>query len=81
MTMNDRKISEEFVEFVSASEMAPPAKIKDAVLARIHRDLNPTNQGVFLKMLGIHAVVSLFSLSICSQFGIRVLSITMRWIR
>lgn len=75
MTMNEKKLSEEFNEFLSAPEVAPSSRMSEAVLSRVHQELNPSNQSVFLKVLGIHAVVSLFSLSICSQFGIQSLKL------
>lgn len=75
MTMKDKKITEEFNEFLSAPEVAPPIAACDAVLSQVNRELNPSNQSVFLKMLGVHTVVSLFSLSICSQFGVQFLKL------
>lgn len=69
MNIQDNKIAEEFCEFLSASEANLPNELSKAVLSHVHRELNPSQQTVFLKMLGIHAVVSLFSLSVCSQFG------------
>lgn len=75
MKMKDKKITEEFNEFLSAPEVAPPTSTSDAILSHVNHELNPSNQNVFLKMLGIHTVVSLFSLSICSQFGIQSLKI------
>lgn len=73
--MKDKQITEEFDEFMSASGMTPPLAVREAVLTHVHEELNPSNQSVFLKMLGVHTVVSLFSLSICSQFGIQSLRI------
>jgi hypothetical protein len=75
MTKGDKNLNEEFSEFLSAQELAPPISAREAVLSHVHRDLNPSGQKVFLKMLGVHSVVSLFSLSICSQFGVRSLRI------
>lgn len=75
MTTDNRKMSDEFKDFLSASEIAPPAFVRDAIVSRIHRDLDPSNQHVFLKMLGVHTLVSLFSLSVCSQFGIQSLRV------
>ena len=73
MTVKDKTLNEEFNAFLSASEIAPPTGVREAVLSYVTKDLNPSNQSVFLKMLGIHSVVSLFSLSICSQFGVQTL--------
>ncbi len=73
MTMEDKKLSEEFNEFLLSPEVDPPRLAREAVLSHIHHQLNPPGERVFLKMLGIHTVVSLFSLSICSQFGVQSL--------
>lgn len=75
MTMKDKKLDEEFNQFLSAPEITPPNAAREAVLTHVNRELNPSNQNVFLKMLGVHTVVSLFSLSICSQFGIQSLKL------
>ncbi len=69
MKIQDRKIAEEFDEFLSSSEVSPSTEISKKILMQIHQELNPAPQKVFLKMLGLHAVVSIFSLSVCSQFG------------
>ncbi len=71
MTWEDEKLNKDFADFLSAPEAAPPLHLTEKILARVHRDLNPPRSQVFLKVLGIHSVVSLFSLSICSQFGIQ----------
>jgi|SRR6185312_54273 len=73
MTLKNKKLGAEFNEFLSAPEINPPTKLNHAILSHVHQELNPTAHRVFIKVLGIHTVVSLFSLSICSQFGIRVL--------
>lgn len=65
----------ELNQFLSAPEVAPPISVRETVLARVSAQLNPSSQSVFLKILGIHAIVSLFTLSICSQFGIQSIKI------
>lgn len=71
MTSEDEKLNRDFADFLSAPEAHPPSHLSEKILARVRRDLNPPRPQVFLKVLGIHSVVSLFSLSICSQFGIQ----------
>lgn len=73
MTTKDKKISKEFNEFLSSPEVTPPKALSDAVLLKIHQEMNPSFHKVFMKVLGVHSIVSLFSLSICSQFGIRAI--------
>ncbi len=71
MTSNKKELSEEFHEFLSADEVRPSPALSDAILIRVRQDLSPSGQKVFLKMLAVHTLVSVFSLSVCSQFGIR----------
>lgn len=71
MTWEDNKMNREFADFLSAPAVSPPPQLSEKILARVKRDLNPPRSQVFLKVFGIHSVVSLFSLSICAQFGIQ----------
>ncbi len=75
MTIQYKNLTEEFNEFLSAPEVKPPSDISESILLRVHQELNPPQEKVFLKMLGIHAVVSVFSLSLCSQFGFQIFQI------
>ncbi len=75
MTTKDKKLVSEFQEFLTAPEVTPPIALRQSITSHVHQQLNPSNQNVFFKMLGVHTVVSLFSLSICSQFGIQTLKI------
>lgn len=75
MTSEDEKLNRDFADFLSAPEVYPPAHLSEKILARVHLDLNPPRSKVFLKVLGIHSIVSLFSLSICSQFGIQSIAL------
>jgi hypothetical protein len=68
-------VRDDFNEFFSAQEVPPPKILQETIFARVHDDLFPSFQRVFLKVLGVHALVSLFSLSICSQFGIQLFHI------
>lgn len=73
--METKKLSEEFNEFMSSPEFIPPHAIRERVFNQIYRELNPSIPTVFLKMLSVHCFVSLFSLSICSQFGVQFLNV------
>ncbi len=64
-------MTEEFIDFLSAPEVNPDPQVLNKILAYVREDLNPSRSRVFMKILGIHAVVSTFSLSLCSQFGIQ----------
>jgi hypothetical protein len=71
---NEINLNQEFQDFLSATETAPQASVSNNILSLINGDLNPSFQKVFMKVLGIHSVTSLLSLSLCSQFGIRTFS-------
>lgn len=75
MVGDEKKLSEEFAEFMSSEGVAPPERVVDRVTEYVRRDLNPSSKDVFAKVLGIHALVSVVSLSLCSQFGLQTLAL------
>lgn len=64
-----KDLSEEFLDFLSASEIQPSYELSNKILSFVREDLNPSRSRLFMKILGIHAIVSVISLSLCSQFG------------
>ncbi len=66
---------QDFQIFLSSSEVTPPLSLREKIIGMVERDLNPSLQSVFFKVLAVHAVTSLISLSLCSQFGIRALPV------
>ncbi len=54
------------------SNMQPPAELSEIILAKVRRDLDPPAIQVFIKLLGIHTVVSFLTLNLCPQFGFRL---------
>lgn len=71
--MTSKKIDPEYQEFLDDSAHQPSGALQEQILSVVHRDLNPTPVSVFSKLLGIHFVTSLVTLSICPQFGFRIL--------
>ncbi len=69
MTKNFKNLNDDFQDFLSAPEMEPPAHVREKILAMVQADLNPSRKKIFMKIAGLHALVSVFSLSLCSQFG------------
>ncbi len=61
-----------FQEYLAADEITPPQLIRETVLSRIQRELNPSFMNVLLRVLVIHLALSLVTLSICSQFGLHL---------
>lgn len=53
--------------FLKADEDLP-VSVSELTLKRMEPLLDPSPTSVFAKLLGIHAVVGLFSLSFCHQF-------------
>lgn len=59
-------------DFLNSQELTPPKNLSDVIVSKVHRDLNPSAQRVFGKILIIHLIASAVTLSICSQFGIQI---------
>lgn len=72
MNEDPKMLSEEFRAFMDAGEVSPPAGIKAQIFDHVARDLNPSFWNVLVRVLGIHAVLSVVTLSICSQFGVQL---------
>lgn len=66
-----KNFQEDFEEFCASHE-APPPELRERVLKRVRVDLEPSQPRVFLKLVALHALVSLGTLSLCSQFGFRL---------
>ena len=73
MNSNKENLKDEFAAFLSADEINPSPALNDVVLQMVNSELNPSSYRVFMKVIGIHAVISLFTLSLCSQFGFQTL--------
>lgn len=70
--MDPRK-SEEFEQFLKTNDLVPNSEISQNILSAVYLDLYPSPTKVFSKLLGIHCLSTLVTLSLCPQFGIRVL--------
>lgn len=65
--MNKNK---EFEEFLSLEPSQVPDALSKRVLKSIHESLHPSAWVVFSKVIALQAVVGLFTLLFCPQFGI-----------
>ena len=72
--ITEKEWIEDFQEFVRSESVPVPESVSKAILSRISKDLNPSPWIIFIKLLGIHAVVGTLSLAICNQFGINPFS-------
>ncbi len=59
----------EYEVFLNSESSDVPKAVTETVFARMKNLLAPSPWFVFLKILGIHAVVGSLSLSMCHQFG------------
>lgn len=60
----------DFSEFLSSSEITPPASLSRKVLERVASDLNPSPWAVFSKLIAAVVIAGSLSLLICPQFGL-----------
>lgn len=74
MSEERKDIKADFEDFVSEKDPVP-RRISEQILAAIHRQIYPSRTQLFLKVFTIHLLVSCFSLSVCSQFGVRAFEI------
>ena len=61
------------VEFRNTQPVNPPQILSEQIFSRVRRDLNPSIWKVFSKLSLIHFFTALATLSICPQFGVRLL--------
>ena len=66
-------MKKEFIDFLNSSPISPPPDLTKKIYSRVEGDLNPSVFGVFGKLSIIHFMVSLLTLSICPQFGFRII--------
>lgn len=70
MKNNNMDWLQEYEEFLNADKTAIPEDVNKRILANLRKLVDPRPLNVFLKVLGIHFIVSSLSLSICHQFGL-----------
>lgn len=66
-----KNFQEDFEEFCASHEAPLPA-LHERILRLVRADLEPSQSRVFLKLLALHTLASLGTLSLCSQFGFRL---------
>jgi hypothetical protein len=65
--------SKDYQEFIGTTPVAPPLALTSAILTAVRHELSPSAWSVFFKLLSIHALSAVITLSICPQFGFRLL--------
>lgn len=73
--MNDFKHDQlHFVEDLHHSDDGDLSlTLQSSISAQVRRDLRPSHMNVALNLVGLHFISSLVTLSICPQFGVRLL--------
>lgn len=71
--LTSKEWANEFQNFASAEEVAPPRKLSSQILTKVRTDLNPSSWFVFSKLAFIHLVVGTLTLLACPQLGINIL--------
>ena len=60
----------DYQDFIEAGKTNVPKEVNESVFSKIKSLLRPSALMVFLKILTIHLVAGVVSLSICHQFGL-----------
>lgn len=63
----------DYQDFLKGAGSRPPQKITEQIFASVRTDLNPNAYWLFAKLLMIHTVTAVATLSVCPQFGFRIL--------
>ena len=66
-------LKNEYQEFLKSSDSVPSSRVSSIILEKVHTDLNPSPFKVFSKLLLIHSLTAVVTLSVCPQFGFRIL--------
>jgi len=72
--LDKREWEKEYQIFNASPDVSPPQLLTESVFQMIERKLHPSPWIVFLKLLGIHSVVSTSTLFMCGQFGVSLRS-------
>lgn len=64
----------EYQDFLKSTGSRPSRNITEQIFASVRTDLNPNAYRLFAKLLMIHTVTAVATLSVCPQFGFRILS-------
>ena len=65
---------EEFLDFLSCTEVSPSIEITKNIFEKVRNDLNPSPSFVFKKIGIIHLITGSLTLLFCPQFGISFLA-------
>lgn len=63
----------DYQDFLKGAASRPPRKVTEQIFASVQTDLNPNAYWLFAKLLTIHTVTAVATLSVCPQFGFRIL--------
>jgi len=64
----NRKIQDDFHDFMTSDRIKPPKELDELILSRIRRKLSPSISYVFTKLALTQGIVGLLTLTLCPQF-------------
>lgn len=68
------QLEAELREFAAPADLAVvPAALSERVLSQVHAALHPSPVQVLVRLAGLHLLAGLVTLSLCPQFGFRLL--------
>ncbi len=70
MKNNNNEWLKDYQDFIDADKTSVSKEATDGVFSKLQNLLNPSAWIVFLKILSIHLVTGVISLSFCHQFGL-----------
>lgn len=66
----NKKIQDDFQDFMTSDGIKPPKELDELILNRMRRKLSPSISYVFSKLALIQGIVGLITLSLCPQFQV-----------
>lgn len=71
--MDDKnKLLDGYKEFLTATPVEPPREVTESILNYVRGDLATSHFQIFTKLILLHALASVVTLSVCPQFGISI---------
>lgn len=68
--MSETKNRLDYQDFINSEEINPPKELDEKILSFVKKELDPSHQAIFLKLIGIQAFIGLLSMLFCPQFNL-----------
>lgn len=73
MSSDEKQFLRDFYEAPKGGHGEVAKQIEDKVFAHVMRDLRPAFSASFARLVGVHLLSSAITLSVCPQFGLRLI--------